>query len=155
MEEEEEADARTMVGFVLLEEVLRKATKKPSILLELADPSNEYLIKPFQSEVIISPLVLSHLLASIAMQRELYSIYNELFTFGGAEIIFRKIEEYELKTEETTFFDLEAQAFSYGETALGIFLKKGNGKQLLLNPEKNTMINRSSIDSLVIMTTVY
>jgi hypothetical protein len=155
MEEEEEADARTMVGFVLLEEVLKKSFKKPSILLELADPSNEYLIKPFQSEVIISPLVLSHLLASIAMQRELYSIYNELFTVGGAEIIFRKIEEYELEIESITFSELEAQAFSYGETALGMYLKKGNGKQLLLNPPKNETINLSSIDSLVILTTVY
>ena len=155
MEEEEEADARTMVGFVLLEEVLIKSLKKPSILLELADPSNEYLIKPFQSEVIISPLVLSHLLASIAMQRELYSIYNELFTVGGAEIIFRKIEEYELAAETTTFSELEVQAFSYGETALGMYLVKGNGKQLLLNPPKNETINLSAIDSLVILTTVY
>lgn len=37
MEEEEEADARTMVGFVLLEEVLERSVKNPSILLELAD----------------------------------------------------------------------------------------------------------------------
>lgn len=155
MEEEEEADARTMVGFVLLEEVLEKSVKKPSILLELADPSNESLLKPFQSEVIISPMILSHLLASIAMQRELYSIYNELFTVGGPEIIFRSIEEYGIKVPMATFSELESQASSYGETALGVFMQGEKGKRLVLNPSKDESINLSEIDSLVILTTVY
>ena len=155
MEEEEEADARTMVGFVLLEEVLEKSVKSPSILLELADPSNESLLKPFQSEVIISPMILSHLLASVAMQRELYSIYNELFTVGGPEIIFRSIEEYGIKVPMATFSELESQASSYGETALGVFMQGEKGKRLVLNPSKDESINLSEIDSLVILTTVY
>ena len=155
MEEEEEADARTMVGFVLLEEVLEKSIKNPSILLELADPSNESLLKSFQSEVIISPLILSHLLASIAMQRELYSIYNELFTVGGPEIIFRSIEEYEINVDTATFSELEEQASAYGETALGVFMQGDKGKRLVLNPPKEVTINLSAIDSLVILTTVY
>ncbi|EPR70831.1 CASTOR/POLLUX-related putative ion channel [Cyclobacterium qasimii] len=155
MEEEEEADARTMVGFVLLEEVLERSIKNPSILLELADPSNESLLKSFQSEVIISPMILSHLLASIAMQRELYSIYNELFTVGGPEIIFRNIEEYEINVATATFSELEEQASSYGETALGVFMQGDKGKRLVLNPPKEVTINLSAIDSLVILTTVY
>ncbi|AEL27304.1 CASTOR/POLLUX-related putative ion channel [Cyclobacterium marinum] len=155
MEEEEEADARTMVGFVLIEEILENSNKTPSILLELADPSNESLLKPFQSEVIISPMVLSHLLAGIAMQRELYSIYNELFTVGGPEMIFRRIEEYAMNGSTATFFELEAQAESHGETALGIFIERAHGKELLLNPAKDLVLNLSEVDSLVILTTVY
>ncbi|GAB2988339.1 lipoprotein [Cyclobacterium sediminis] len=155
MEEEEEADARTMVGFVLLEEVLERSVKNPSILLELADPSNESLLKPFQSEVIISPLVLSHLLAGIAIQRELYSIYNELFTVGGPEMIFRKIEEYAIDGSTASFSELEAHAESHGETALGVFIERANGKELLLNPAKEKVLNLAEVDSLVILTTVY
>jgi hypothetical protein len=123
--------------------------------LELADPSNESLLKPFQSEVIISPMILSHLLASVAMQRELYSIYNELFTVGGPEIIFRSIEEYGIKVPMATFSELESQASSYGETALGVFMQGEKGKRLVLNPLKDESINLSEIDSLVILTTVY
>jgi len=43
--EKEEADARTIVGYVLLEELLDDLTKKPTVLLELSDPDNEALLR--------------------------------------------------------------------------------------------------------------
>lgn len=86
--ETEEADARTIVGYVLLEAMLESATQKPSVLMELSDPANESLLRRFQGEVIITPLILSNLLAGIALQRDINSIYKELLTVGGAEIIF-------------------------------------------------------------------
>ncbi len=157
MEEEEEADARTMVGYVLLEEVLENAKKRPSVSLELADPSNESLIRRYQSEVIISPMVLSHLLAGIALQRELSSIYSELFTVGGAEIIFREIATYGISPGEIAFHEIEALAASHGETALGLALqpKPGRKTHLLLNPDKNRKIVLTEKDQLVVLTTVY
>ncbi|WP_162418660.1 CASTOR/POLLUX-related putative ion channel [Cyclobacterium roseum] len=157
MEEEEEADARTMVGYVLLEEVLENAKKRPSVLLELADPSNESLIRRYQSEVIISPMVLSHLLAGIALQRELSSIYSELFTVGGAEIIFREIATYGISPGEIAFHEIEALAASHGETALGLALqpKPRRKNHLLLNPDKNRKIVLTEKDQLVVLTTVY
>ncbi|WP_439484172.1 CASTOR/POLLUX-related putative ion channel [Cyclobacterium plantarum] len=157
MEEEEEADARTMVGYVLLEEVLEKATKRPSVLLELSDPSNESLVKSFQSEVIISPMVLSHLLAGIALQRELNSIYNELFTVGGAEIIFRDLNEYGVSFGKLHFHELESLATAHGETVLGIYLNRADeaGNHLLLNPSKGKKIDLSDKDRLVVLTTFY
>ncbi|SHN10345.1 Castor and Pollux, part of voltage-gated ion channel [Cyclobacterium lianum] len=157
MEEEEEADARTMVGYVLLEEVLEKASKRPSVLLELSDPSNESLIRRFQSEVIISPMVLSHLLAGIALQRELNSIYNELFTVGGAEIIFRNLPEYGLSSGKKRFDELESLASAHGETILGVYLDRpdASGNHLLLNPAKSHEIGLSDNDRFVVLTTFY
>ncbi|MFO7826378.1 MAG: hypothetical protein R6V72_20750 [Cyclobacterium sp.] len=157
LEEEEEADARTMVGYVLLEEVLEKANKRPSVLIELSDPSNESLIKRFQSEVIISPMVLSHLLAGIALQQELNSIYNELFTVGGAEIIFRDLMEYGVSLGKIRFFELESLASAHGETVLGVYLDREDeaGNHLMLNPAKGHEINLSEKDRLVVLTTFY
>lgn len=157
MEEEEEADARTMVGYVLLEELLEKAPKRPSVLLELADPSNESLIRRFQAEVIISPMVLSHLLAGIALQRELNSIYTELFTVGGAEIIFREPKAYGISPGEIAFHEIETLAASHGETALGLALdpRKHKKNHLRLNPDKKRKQMLSETDHLVVLTTVY
>jgi Trk K+ transport system NAD-binding subunit len=155
--EKEEADARTIVGYVLLEELLEKLDKKPNVLLELSDPHNETLLRKYKAEVIISPLILSNLLAGTALQREVNSIFKELFTAGGAEIIFRSIREYGLNHGQIPFRKLEDKASEFGEIALGIYkpnsLKKE--QQLILNPEKNRNLEISSEVLLVVLTTVY
>lgn len=157
LSEEEEADARTIVGYVLLEEVLEQAAKRPQVLLELADPSNEALIRRFNSEVIISPMILSHLLAAIALRRELNSIYNELFTVGGAEIIFRNPEEYGIKNQTVTFSEIELRVSEFNETALGIYdeTKSGEGHEVLkLNPPRYEPLELSAGVRLVVLTTI-
>ncbi|MDX1667507.1 MAG: hypothetical protein R3350_09770 [Saprospiraceae bacterium] len=156
--EEEEADARTIVGYVLLEDLLEEAPTRPQILLELSDPSNESLIRRFDSEVIIGPMILSHLLAAIALRRELYSIYNELFTVGGAEIIFRDLEEYGLEAGTIPFGELEKQAAEYNEIALGIYTEHAQGNRkvvLTLNPESHQKLHLNENVQLVVLTTIY
>lgn len=156
--EKEEADARTIVGYVLLEEVLENAKKRPHILLELADPDNESLLRKYNSEVIISPLVKSNLLAGIALQREVNSIYKELFTVGGAEIIFRNLEEYDITPGSISFRELENKAAEFGETALGILTVNedlSREDNLILNPGRFKNLEIKSGVRLVVLTTVY
>jgi hypothetical protein len=156
--EKEEADARTIVGYVLLEELLQTAEKRPNVLLELSDPDNESLLRKYKSEVIISPLILSNLLAGIALQREVNSIYKELLTVGGAEIIFRTHEDYGLEPGIMTFSNLENKAAEYGDTALGIYKPQdetGNEEELILNPGRYKKLDIQSGVRLVVLTTVY
>ena len=156
--EKEEADARTIVGYVLLEELLENMDKRPKILLELSDPANEALLGKYKTEVIISPLILSNLLAGIALQREVNSICKELFTAGGAEIIFRSIHEYGLQTGNMTFNELEDKAAEFGEIALGIYKTNQASNipdQLTLNPEKSRKMEISPDVRLVVLTTIY
>ena len=147
--EEVEADARTIVGYVLLEEILEHAHLRPHILLELADPSNESLIRRFNSEVIISPMILSHMLASIALRRELNSIYTELFTFGGAEIIFRNPAEYGYHEENVMFKEIGRRAAEFGETALGVYSARN---ELKLNPDRHETQKLTSGVRLIVLT---
>lgn len=154
----EEADARTIVGYVLLEAELENKTKKPTILMELSDPANESLLRRYNGEVIISPLILSNLLAGVALQRDVNSIYKELLTVGGAEIIFRSPEEYEIAQGLIAFWELENKAIEFGETVLGIFEMNGNMRSdeaLLLNPGRHKKIEIKHGVQLVVLTTVY
>lgn len=155
--DEEEADARTIAGYVMLEEVLEGAASRPRILLELSDPSNEVLIRRFRSEVIISPMVMSHLLAAVALRPELYCVYNDLFTAGEAEIIFRKPEEYGLPAGSIRFQEIERQAARYRETVLGVYnepVDTGKGVVLTLNPGRNRKVQLREGVRLVVLTTV-
>ncbi|MEX0944947.1 MAG: hypothetical protein WDZ38_04675 [Balneolaceae bacterium] len=153
----EEADARTIVGYTLLDDVLKSdpATRSPHIVMELSDPGNEILIKHFQSETIISPLILSNLLATVAMRRELFSVYRELFTVSGAEIIFRNLNEYELEPGTVTSSELENHIADYQDTFLGVYAKNASGQiGLKLNIPRNHTITLTKESLLVVLSTV-
>ena len=155
MNDDEEADARTIAGFLLLDHILADHKQRPQILLELFDPDNESLIDRYNSEVIISPLLLSRLMAQIALRQELHAIFNELFTVGGAEIIFRDPQEYQLSSGTYRFEELEKRAIARHETALGIYKDKhesnGDG-ELLMNPPRDAELMIGQDVKLVILT---
>jgi len=152
---DEEADARTIVGYTMLEEVLQSSEKRPHIVMELTNPNNEILIKNFRSETIISPLILSNLLATIAMRRELFCVYNELFTVGGGEIIFRNLSEYNLNLGTISSSELEKIVIQYQDTFLGIFNKSDNNQSILkLNIPRNHTVNLTENSRLVVLSTV-
>jgi ion channel POLLUX/CASTOR len=151
----EEADARAMVGYMAVDELLQERKHRPQLLLELSDPANEELVVRNRSESIISPMILSHLMAQIAQRRELGLVFEELFTVGGPEIIYREQNEYPMQSV-TTFADLEAVAGLQGETALGVYraMPDGEGRRLQLNPPRDMPLKLQTNDELVILTTL-
>lgn len=156
MADEEEADARTIVGYTLLEELLESAEKRPQIVMELNDPGNEMLIRNFKSESIIGPLILSNLLATIAMRRELYTVFNELLTVNGAEIIFRNLDEYHLESGKMNFIDLEEHVEVYQDTLLGVYYDEPDGGvDLQLNIPRHKAVNLTPECRLVVLSTIY
>ena len=129
LQAEEESDARTVVGSLLLQELLavEGAPKEPSLLMELLDPENLPLVDRSRAEVVITPMLMSHMLAHVALRRELRAVFEELFTAGGAEITFRPLSAYGLDgAGAVAFADLRRAAAGEGETALG-FRTPGEG----------------------------
>lgn len=153
--DEEGADARTIVGYTLLEEILDTSQKRPQIIMELVDPDNEGLIKDFRSETIIGPLILSTMLSTIAMRRELYCVYNELFTVGGAEIIFRSPADYHLDLGTISFENLENHIRKFQDIALGFIIENETGKtEIKLNVPHDQPIELTECTQLVVLSTV-
>ncbi len=64
-----EADARAMVGYLQLEDLLSEGGKRPQLIMELSDPDNRNLLTGHQSEMMISPMIVSHVLAQVALRR--------------------------------------------------------------------------------------
>lgn len=156
LEDTHEADARTIVGKVLLEEILQGSEKRPQIIIELANPDNSTLVGGKGTEMIVSPIIMSHLLAQVALRRELQSIYTELFTVGGAEIEFRDPARYDINPGNYTFHEIAQIASAYGETALGVCKNKKNEdlkNKLILNPLKHDHLTITEIDEFVVLMT--
>lgn len=153
----EEADARALVGSLLLEEVLQHTSNRPKVIVELGDASNELLLAHNGNETLISSRILSHMLAQIALRRELRVVYDELFTTRGAEIVFRDPAHYGVSANELSFKALETVIANAGDTALGIFYGDINlpaNERLLLNPSRAATLTLNPGDRLVAMTTL-
>ncbi|WP_297790534.1 ion channel DMI1 [uncultured Marinobacter sp.] len=148
----EEADARAMVGYLQLEDILAESYRRPQIIMELSDPDNRHLLCGHQSEMMISPMILSHVLAQVALRRELRVVLDELFTVGGAEIQFRDPRDYPLPAS-VDFHLLERILSERGELALGVFRHSGgsDGRRLELNPPRKRFLDLQPDDQLVVM----
>ncbi|WP_100638724.1 CASTOR/POLLUX-related putative ion channel [Marinobacter salexigens] len=148
----EEADARTMVGYLQLEDILAEATSRPQLIMELSDPDNRQLLYGHQSEMLISPMILSHILAQVALRRELRAVLDELFTVGGAEIRFRNPGDYPLPAS-ADFHMLEKVLAAEGEVALGVFRATADarGRHLLMNPPRRQYLELQPADRLVVL----
>lgn len=148
----EEADARAMVGYLQLEEILSAAPRRPQVIMELSDPDNRHLLHGHRSEMLISPMILSHVLAQVALRRELRVVLDELFTVGGAEIQFRNPYDYPLPAS-TDFRLLEKILAEHGEIALGIYRVKAGeqGRHLQMNPPRGEYLDLREGDQLVVL----
>lgn len=148
----EEADARAMVGYLQLEDILSESSRRPQLIMELSDPDNRHLLYGHQSEMLISPMILSHVLAQVALRRELRTVLDELFTCGGAEIQFRDPQDYPLPAS-ADFQLLEKILSAQGELALGVFRHQADerGRRLMLNPLRKTFLELEPGDRLVVL----
>ena len=151
----EESDARSILGYLLLRELLPEDAR-PNVLVELLDPGNISLFRRRRGEVIVSPLILSHMLAQVALRRELRAVFDELFGPGGPEIIFRPPTDYGLENSEVTFQQIERKAAAHGEIALGVRAHDshtGLAGGVALNPSRDRSFALTAADEIVVLTT--
>ena len=156
MTSHEESDARTILGYLLLRELLLESASKPDILIELMDPENEKLFHQRAGEVLISPVILSHILAHVALRRDLNIVFDELFTVGGAEIYFKPCAIFNLPQKKLTFIEIRRIVESYGDIALGLRIEeksKDINGGIFLNPVRDSLWELKSSDQVVVLTT--
>ena len=149
--DDDESDARTIIGAMLLSE-LGVPDDGTQLILELLDPENVRLMDTSRGEVIISPLILSHMLAHMGLRPELGAVFTELFTAGGAEITFAPLERYARGAESVSFVDLQRAACEKGEIALGVRTEPG-ADGLVLNPAQEQAFEVAEGRQLVTMVT--
>lgn len=149
-----ETDARSILGYSAVRAVLETHAHRPDILVELIDPSNVQLFKQRPGEVIISPVILSHMLAHAALRQELTSVFGELFGPGGAEIFFRSVNDYDLAGKTLSFREIQRHAHANGEIALGVRIVASGDEEggVALNPSPAATWTFSGRDEMVVLT---
>jgi hypothetical protein len=152
LESTEAADTRSIIGLLLLQKLLAPLVKRPQLLIELLDPQNAPLVDGMGAEVLISPLLASHMLSQVALRRELGVVFDELFGSRGAELAYRLPVDYGLSPGRVRFGRLEEAAAGYREIAIGI--KNGmNEQQVVLNPDRRARLTLTSNSRILVLHT--
>jgi ion channel POLLUX/CASTOR len=150
----EESDARSILGYLLLRDQL--PADGPAVLVELLDPGNRALFRDMTGEFLISPVILSHMLAQVALRRELRSVFDLLFGPGGAEIAFRAPANYRLDGVRASFREIEAAVAARGEIGLGVRAGGATAERrpgVSLNPPREQQWLLGDKDEIVVLTT--
>jgi len=151
---EEEADARTILAYLLLQEVLPDDGVRPAILAEIMDTENLALFTRASCETVQPTVILSHMLSQVVLRRELGVVFDELFGPGGAEIIYRSAADYGLCDRGVRFADVQAAAARNGEIALGFHFDAATPETgALLNPPRDAVYRLVPRDDVVVLTT--
>ena len=149
LETQEKSDARTITGHLVLKNILEGHVQHPRILVDLMDANNIGLFEDENTEVLVAPVIASHVLAQVALRRELNAVYSELFGAGGAEICFRPVADYNIADQKIRFGALKALAADRGEITLGIRLRNSS---IELNPvQEKTYILQEQDDLIVLV----
>jgi hypothetical protein len=153
MENTEEADARTVLCLHILLEALKQAQARPDMLVEIFDPENEPLVSREYAEVIVSPVILSHIVAHVTLRPELNPVFHELFGSNGPEISFGLPSRFGLQDREVSFAEIQGAVAATGAIALGVSTKGKTAEDIgtELNPDRNKRWVLGSEDEVLIL----
>ncbi|MEZ4227460.1 MAG: hypothetical protein R3B13_41360 [Polyangiaceae bacterium] len=143
-------DARTLMGCMVLAEVLGTAKRRPKVLVEILDPENERFAQPIADDLLVTPLVLSYQLAQASLRRELGAVFDELFGPGGAELASYPPSELGLG-DSATFSSLVDGGRRRGELVIGVRRGMGGDATVTLVPPRDEEIHFDRSTEIVVV----
>lgn len=130
LEGEEEADARSIMGLLMVNALAKAGRKTPHVVLEILDPSNLALLDTDTAEVFVSSSILSYMLSQVALQPELNEVYSGLFSPRGPDFSFRTPQDYGYAASQSlTFGQFQQDAQARAESAMGVMRPSPDGEQ--------------------------
>jgi hypothetical protein len=159
LKSDSESDARTILAYLLLRQ-LTADTAGPHVFMELIDPDNSHLfenrLENEHTEIVVTSRIVSHMLARVALRRELRAVFDELFSSGGCDITFRRIADYDLVPGYHVFDDLQKAVDQRGDIAIGLRRhqhRRNSEGGILLNPGRDEQLDLTDLDELVVLST--
>jgi len=147
------ADARMLLGYLVLTRVLENVERRPGIVVETMSTDNPGLFDVAGVERVVSPDLQASMLTQIALRRELHWVMEELFGAGGAEIEFRDAKALGLLGSGRNFDEIRRERAAFGEVLIGTMTNvSAPAPRLRMNPrDKQAAIHLSAGDELVVL----
>ena len=124
------ADARPRVA------TRKKRPRTPRVVVELRDGRDRDLLEgSVATAVVVSPDLVSVVMAQISLQPVLGPVYRELLSAGGIEIALRPATHYARVDEPILHADVISLGQQEFETVLGVRLVRDSGAEVILSPD--------------------
>ncbi len=142
----EASDARSVSTYVALEALLADVKQPPTVLVELADEGNHPLFQGSRTQVLVSPRILSSLLALVVLRPQLELVFSEIFGEGATQLRFAGAGAGAV----ASFGPLASQLRAQGSIAIGV--RRGAlGAEIILAPRPDLSIDFGSGDVLIVL----
>lgn len=140
------SDARTISTYIALSAILLGEPEPPPILVELVDEGNLELFDGGKTEVVVSPRILSRLLAQVVLRPQLNLVVDEIFGKGDTQLRFLPAPE-----EGTVPFGQLAGRLAAPRSII-IGVRRGElGGELILAPPPDLPIDFDRGDALIVL----
>jgi hypothetical protein len=153
LESPEEADARTLLAYFVVRELLPREGGGPRVVIEVLEEENAALV-PLRpgDELLESPLMTSYGLTQVTLRRELRVVFDELFGPRGPEIVFRPLAACGLAPGRYGFAAVSRALAARGDLAIGIRrAEPAGGFAIELNPGRTVPLELGPADAVVVL----
>lgn len=152
-----QADARTLITLLHLRDIAERQGRSFSIVSEILDERTRRLAEVTRADdFVVSNQLVSLMLAQLAENCEIATVFQELFNPEGAEIYLKPVTDYVLPNHPVNFYTVVEAARRRGETAIGYRLdadsdNAARGYGLKLNPPKSAPVTFTTHDRLIVL----
>jgi voltage-gated potassium channel Kch len=144
-----EADARTLLTLLTLDQGFREASGGPRVVAEVLDRTNVAVAQTSGvDDFIVSDELSSLMIAQLSERMELHRVFDQLFDAEGAFVSLRPASLY-ARTEATSFASIVVCAARRGETALG--WRRSSTGAMVVNPPKSATVELAPDDQVLVL----
>lgn len=151
------ADARTLVTLLHLRDMADRNGHRFSIVSEMLDVRNRNLAEITQADdFIVSDRMISLMMAQVATNKALNTVFADLFDADGAEVYLKPIGDYVQTGVALDFYTVIESASRRSETAIGYRLDVNNNMPelqygVVINPNKADSITFDANDMIIVL----
>lgn len=154
---QQQADAKTLISLLHLRDIAEKRHFTFSIVSEMLDIRNRNLAEVTQADdFIVSDKLISLILAQVSENKQLNTVFTDLFDPQGAEIYLKPVGLYVQPEKPVNFYTVAAAAARRGEIAIGYRQRAAahdanRSYGVVLNPGKSQSITFSDRDRIIVL----
>jgi voltage-gated potassium channel Kch len=156
-EDEQEADAQTLITLLHLRDIAERKGHPFSIVSEMLDIRNRELAEVVRADdFIVSDKLISLILAQISENKHLAAVFTDLFDPEGSELYLKPAEDYVQLGQPVNFYTVVEAARRRGAVAIGYRLRaEANNAAasygVRVNPRKSEPVTFSAEDYIVLL----
>lgn len=153
----QKADARTMITLLHLRDIAEKKKQDFSIVSEMLDIRNRNLAEVSQADdFIVSDKLISLMMAQVSENKQLNTVFQDIFDPEGSEIYLKPIGGYIRTDQPVSFYTVIESAKKRNETAIGYRLASDARNSAAsygvhLNPDKSEKVVFTDNDKIIVL----